>query len=453
MEKEWPPCHTNWMESDGEMGGMIDTTTIEITPEILVMVAEIEEFKGAWQAIGRISPERLSALRRVATIESAGSSTRIEGATLDNRAVERLLSNLDLRTFTSRDEQEVAGYAVVMETVFESAGAIVLAENHILQLHRDLLRFSDKDARHRGAYKTLPNHVEAVGPEGETLGVVFETATPFDTPRLVHELVGWTRGQLREGALHALIVIAIFIVVFLKIHPFQDGNGRLSRILTTLLLLRAGYEYVPYGSLESVVEASKEAYYLALRRTQQTIGTNEPDWTPWLLFFLKAFATAQDASRAQARAGASFPRCAARAFGAVAGVLPGARPADGRHCPRVDRRQPQHGERSLEALDEGRSPRPTRSGARHLVCLGVDRLAPVATQPYGRQSPSANEPGRFEARRRIDDFGQDEREPGATSASSPARATPRTTWPGAYASSPPTPTTSSVLAREPSPRG
>ena len=145
---------------------MIETTTIEITPEILALVAEIEEFKGAWQAIGRISPERLSALRRVATIESAGSSTRIEGTTLDNREVERLLSNLDLRSFTSRDEQEVAGYAVVMETVFESAGAIALTEHHILQLHRDLLRFSDKDARHRGAYKTLPNHVEAVGPEG-----------------------------------------------------------------------------------------------------------------------------------------------------------------------------------------------------------------------------------------------------------------------------------------------
>ena len=133
----------------------------------------------------------------------------------------------------------------------------------------------------------MPNHVEAVDPEGERLGVVFETATPFDTPRLMHELVGWTRDQLREGALHALIVIAVFVVVFLRVHPFQEGNGRLSRILTTLLLLRAGYEYVPYGSLESVMEANQEAYYLALRRTQRTIRANEPDWTPWLLFFLK----------------------------------------------------------------------------------------------------------------------------------------------------------------------
>ena len=139
-----------------------------------------------------------------------------------------------------------------------------------------------------GPTRPCPTTWRRVGPEGERLGVVFETATPFDTPRLMHELVDWTRDQLRGGALHALIVIAIFIVVFLKVHPFQDGNGRLSRILTTLLLLRAGYEYVPYGSLESVVEANKEAYYLALRRTQRTIGTNEPDWTPWLFFFLKA---------------------------------------------------------------------------------------------------------------------------------------------------------------------
>ena len=224
----------------------------------------------------------------MATIESIGSSTRIEGAALSDREVERLLANLDVQTFASRDEQEVAGYAAVMETVFESADAIDLTENHILQLHRDLLQFSEKDERHRGAYKTLPNHVEAIGPDGESLGVVFETATPFDTPRLMHELVEWTRAELARETLHPLIVIAIFVVVFLEIHPFQDGNGRLSRILTTLLLLRAGYTYVPYGSLESVIEGGKEAYYLALRQTQVTIRTSQPKWHLWLTFFLEA---------------------------------------------------------------------------------------------------------------------------------------------------------------------
>ncbi len=288
MDKWRYPCQHNWMELDGNAAMAINSASLEITPEILTLVAEIDEFKGTWRAIGRIAPERLSSLRRVATLESIGSSTRIEGATLSNREVERLLSSLDLQSFASRDEQEVAGYAAVVETVFESADAIDLTENHIRQLHRDLLQFTDKDARHRGDYKTLPNHVEAIGPDGESLGIVFETATPFDTPRLMSELVGWTRAEISAGTLHPLIVIAVFVVVFLEIHPFQDGNGRLSRILTTLLLLRVGYSYVPYSSLESIIEASKDAYYLALRQTQGTIRSAKPDWQPWLLYFLKA---------------------------------------------------------------------------------------------------------------------------------------------------------------------
>ena len=284
------------------MGIGINTESLAITPALLSLIAAIDEFKGAWQAIGRIAPERLSALRRVATVESIGSSTRIEGATLSDREVERLLSSLEVRSFASRDEQEVAGYAAVMETVFESAEAIDLTENHILQLHRDLLRYSVKDARHRGAWKTLPNHVVALGAGGESLGIVFETATPFDTPRLMRELVDWTWQEFSRGTLHPLIVIAVFVVVFLEIHPFQDGNGRLSRILTTLLLLRAGYVYVPYGSLESVIERSKDAYYLALRRTQVTIRTSAPDWGPWLMFFLDAL------RQQQVRLGAKLER-------------------------------------------------------------------------------------------------------------------------------------------------
>ena len=266
----------------------LDASTLRITPEILSLIAEIDEFKGAWRAIGRIAPERLSGLRRVATIESIGSSTRIEGARLSDREVEALLANIRIGSFTTRDEQEVAGYAAVMETVFGAYDAITLSENHIRQLHRDLLAHSTKDERHRGSYKTLPNHVEAFDENGKSLGVVFETATPFDTPRWMAELVDWTAGKEKDRSLHPLLVIAVFVVVFLEIHPFQDGNGRLSRILTTLMLLRAGYAYVPYSSLESVIEQSKEGYYLSLRRTQRTIRTEAPDWNPWLEFFLKA---------------------------------------------------------------------------------------------------------------------------------------------------------------------
>lgn len=266
----------------------LDISTLRITPEILSLIAEIDEFKGAWRALGRIAPDRLISLRRVATIESIGSSTRIEGAKLSDRDVEKLLSNLRIGSFTSRDEQEVAGYADVMETIFSAFDAIPLTENHIHQLHRDLLAHSTKDERHRGSWKTLANHVEAFDENGKSLGVVFATTSPFDTPRRMSELIEWQQEQERSREFHPLLVIATFIVVFLEIHPFQDGNGRLSRVLTTLLLLRAGYIYVPYSSLESVVEQNKETYYLALRRTQGTIRTDRPDWNPWTEFFLRS---------------------------------------------------------------------------------------------------------------------------------------------------------------------
>ncbi len=293
------PNH-DWMEKDGQLDGDApshdrmemdagpNVPSLQVTNEILVPIAEIDEFKGAWHALGRIAPERLAGLRRVATIESIGSSTRIEGAKLTDREVEQLLTTIEIQSFATRDEQEVAGYAEVMEQIFAAWAEIDLTENHIKQLHRDLLKYSTKDERHRGEYKTLPNHIEAFGPDGRSLGIVFETAAPFDTPRLMGKLIAWTKASLDAGEIHALLVIAIFVVVLLAIHPFQDGNGRLSRILTTLLLLRAGYAYVPYSSLESVIEQSKEAYYLALRETQATIQLESPDWQPWVRYFLKA---------------------------------------------------------------------------------------------------------------------------------------------------------------------
>ena len=267
---------------------MLNTDTIQITPEILVLIAEIDEFKGAWRALGTLAPERLKALRHVATVESIGSSTRIEGSRLTDREVERLLANLEVKQFATRDEQEVAGYADVMETVYRAWQDIPITENHIKQLHRDLLRYSDKDERHRGDYKTVRNDVGAFDSEGRMIGVVFETATPFDTPRRMQELVAWLRDARELGRLHPLLITAVFVVVFLEIHPFQDGNGRLSRVLTTLLLLQGGYAYVPYTSLESVIENSKEGYYLALRQTQGSIRGDTPNWQPWLEFFLRA---------------------------------------------------------------------------------------------------------------------------------------------------------------------
>jgi len=269
---------------------VIQSDTIQITREILSLIARIDEFKGAWRALGTLAPDRLLALRRVATIESIGSSTRIEGSKLSDRQVEQLLSNLEIKSFATRDEQEVAGYAELMDLVFTSWQDIPFTENHIKQLHQVLLNYSEKDGWHRGNYKTNSNSVAAFDEHGVQIGIVFQTASPFDTPRLMTELVAWVAHELETAHLHPLLAVALYVVVFLEIHPFQDGNGRLSRVLTTLLLRQAGYAYVPYSSLESVIEQSKEAYYLALRQTQGTIRTDAPNWQPWLLFFLRSLA-------------------------------------------------------------------------------------------------------------------------------------------------------------------
>mgnify|MGYP001555661486 FL=1 len=241
---------------------MINAQNIQITPQLLSLIAEIDEFKGAWRALGQLAPEQLQSLKRVATIESIGSSTRIEGSKLSDRQVEALLSNLQIKKFDTRDEQEVAGYAEVMNTIFQHYTEISLTEIYIKQFHRDLLQYSEKDSWHRREYKRNNNHVEAFDADGKSLGIVFETASPFDTPFRMAELVEWTREAMEKKILHPLLIISVFIVEFLAIHPFQDGNGRLSRILTTWLLLSAGYAYVPYTSLEAVIENSKEGYYL-----------------------------------------------------------------------------------------------------------------------------------------------------------------------------------------------
>lgn len=259
-----------------------------ITNELLSLIAEVDEFKGRWEALGNLAPERLSALRRIATIESVGSSTRIEGVKLRDDEIEKLLSGLDVSSFRSRDEQEVAGYAELMELIFESSADIPLTENTIRQLHGILLKYSHKDERHRGNYKTLPNNVEAFDADGRSVGIIFETATPFDTPRLMEALLYWANEAFTKRKQHPVLIIAVFVVRFLAIHPFQDGNGRLSRALTTLMLLRAGYRYVPYSSLERVVEDSKDEYYLALRRAQATLDKDESQLMDWIVFFVRA---------------------------------------------------------------------------------------------------------------------------------------------------------------------
>lgn len=267
---------------------MINIKNIYITQQMLRQIAEIDEFKGSWSNVASLHPEQLKALHKVCTIESIGSSNRIEGNKLSDKEVEQLLTRINKTSFKSRDEEEVAGYAELMSVIFDDYSVIPLSESYIKQLHQILLKYTTKDERHRGEYKKISNAVAAYSPDGQEIGIVFETATPFDTPRLMKELIDWADRSLDDPLLHPLIVIAVFIVHFLSIHPFQDGNGRLSRALTALLLLKKGYAYIPYSSLESIIEASKDSYYRSLRRTQSKIWTEDVDYEPWLSFFLTA---------------------------------------------------------------------------------------------------------------------------------------------------------------------
>lgn len=265
---------------------MINLNNIHITPEMLNIITEVDEFKGSWNVLEQ-QPDKYKHLKKIATIESIGSSNRIEGNTLTDKQVETVLANLKRQSFATRDEQEVAGYADLMENIFDNYEVIPFNENYIKQLHKILLSYSSKDERHRGEYKTLANSVAAFDAEGKEIGIIFETATPFETPQLMRELIQETREQLEDKFIHPLIMIGLFVVHFLAIHPFQDGNGRMSRALTTLLLLKNGYLYVPYSSMESIIEENKASYYKALRNSQKTFKTDDVNYDYWLNFFLR----------------------------------------------------------------------------------------------------------------------------------------------------------------------
>jgi Fic family protein len=233
-----------------------------------------------------VAAERLASLRQVTTIESAGSSTRIEGAQLSDDEVARVLQGKRVDSFRERDEAEVRSYAELLQTIFDHYPDIPLTENYIKQLHKILLGHVEKDERHRGEYKKLDNHVEARHLDGR-VEIIFRTASPFDTPRLMADLVSATNEALGGEGAHPLVIIARFVVDFLAIHPFQDGNGRLSRAVTTLLMLRAGYEYVPYASVERLIEDHKVAYYHALRTSQTAMLRDPSDFGAWLIFLLR----------------------------------------------------------------------------------------------------------------------------------------------------------------------
>lgn len=262
-------------------------------------IAKIDELKGQWVASVRLDPQTLVRLKQSVLITSTGASTRIEGSTLSDHEVEQLMRGIDVRNFSNRDEQEVRGYFTLLENVFSAWKTLRFSESTIKHFHSELLRFVVKDARHRGDYKKVENSVGVVDASGRVVRTLFRTTPAYLTSKAMQELVAWTQTSLANRAYHPLLVIGNFLVEFLRIHPFQDGNGRLSRILTNLLLLQAGYAYIPYVSHEKIVELNKSAYYLALRQSQTTFGTKHETIVPWLQFFLSV-------SHAQALEGATL---------------------------------------------------------------------------------------------------------------------------------------------------
>ena len=254
--------------------------------EILTKIARIDELKGQWIAGAKLSPQVLGRLKRTVLITSTGASTRIEGARLSDEDVEKLMQGISVQKFRDRDKQEVEGYYELLRNVFDSWKSIKFSENTIKHFHKELLKYVEKDNLHRGEYKKKENKVEMINAAGERIGILFDTTPAYLTPKEMLELVEATQSTLKESRLHLLLTIGNFLVEFLNIHPFQDGNGRLSRILTNLLLLEAGYLYMPYVSHEKLIEDNKPDYYMALRRSQKTLKTTHPNIVPWLDFFL-----------------------------------------------------------------------------------------------------------------------------------------------------------------------
>ena len=260
-----------------------------VPAEIWSKISQIDELKGQWIAGAQLSPQVLGRLKRSVLVTSTGASTRIEGARLSDEDVEKLMRGIDIQKFTDRDKQEVKGYFELLENVFDAWKSIKFSENAIKHFHKELLKYAKKDELHRGDYKKEENKVHMSDSAGNSIGVLFDTTAAFLAPKEMQELVEWTQQAIEEKKYHPLLIIGNFLVEFLQIHPFQDGNGRVSRVLTNLLLLKQGYLYMPYISHEKLVEDNKPDYYVALRKSQKTFKAEKEDITSWLDFFLNIF--------------------------------------------------------------------------------------------------------------------------------------------------------------------
>jgi len=254
--------------------------------EIWSKTALIDELKGRWVSGAKLNPQALGRLKRSVLIASTGASTRMEGSQLSDEDIERLMRGLAVQKFVNRDQQEAKGYYELLSNVFDSWQTLSFTESTIKHFHKELLKYVDKDKIHRGAYKKSENKVRMIDAAGQSVGILFDTTPAYLTPKEMLELVEAARKAFEDKKYHPLIITGNFLAEFLLIHPFQDGNGRLSRILTNLLLLKCGYVYTPYISHEKFIENNKADYYIALRKSLKTMRGSKPDLSPWIEFFL-----------------------------------------------------------------------------------------------------------------------------------------------------------------------
>lgn len=265
----------------------LDLRLKNIPGDIWKDIALVDELKGRWMASANLHPQVLTRLKRSVLITSTGASTRIEGAQLSDEDIEKLMKGISIEKFADRDVQEVKGYFELLKNIFDSWQTLAFNESTIKHFHKELLEYVEKDKLLRGNYKTTENKVHMIDEKGQSIGILFDTTPAYLTPVAMQELAEWTQKTLKEKTYHPILTIGNFIVEFLQIHPFTDGNGRLSRILINLLLLNEGYLYMPCVSHEKLIEDNKPDYYLALRNSQKTFNTKREDITTWLHFFVK----------------------------------------------------------------------------------------------------------------------------------------------------------------------
>jgi Fic family protein len=254
--------------------------------EVYSLLSMIDAVKQSWSITGNLQPQIIERLTQSVIITSTGASNRIEGNQLTDDEVEKLYRKPHIQKLKTRDEQEVGGYLESMAFVFSNFTDLPISESMILHLHDQMLRHSSKDERHRGLYKFGSNRVQATDQSGNILGIIFDPTPPHLVEKETRELIEWYQWAKEEGKKHPLILVANCIFEYLAIHPFQDGNGRASRLLTNLMLLQQGYQFISVVSHEKLVEERKADYYLALNKTRKTWKSGQEDISEWLLFFL-----------------------------------------------------------------------------------------------------------------------------------------------------------------------